>query len=111
MDIKLTKDADKLICVIYKEYLTRIKDGTPKRNAKEFPDHLSWPDSFHQEFSDDDIMETIPELKQAGFIDLYIHGGFQLKPDAIIYMEQRFPDGISGVLEWMAKFKSAIPFL
>ena len=111
MDVSLTKDADKLICVIYKEYLSRRKAGADKRSAKDFGDPFSWPESFSQEFSVNDFSDTLPELKHAGLINLYIHDGFQIKDDAIIYMEQRFPDGISGVLEWMAKFKSAIPFL
>lgn len=34
MDIKLTKDADALICLIYKEYLSRRKTGATRDKAK-----------------------------------------------------------------------------
>lgn len=110
MDTKLTKDGDKLICVIYKEYLTRRKDGMDKRRARDFGDPSKWPDSMLSKLTREDISETLPELKRAGFIDLYIHDGFQLKDEAIEYMEQRFPEGISSVLEWLGKIKNAIPF-
>lgn len=33
-DIKLTKDSDTLICVLYKSYLEARKNGTSKRDAK-----------------------------------------------------------------------------
>lgn len=34
MDIKLTKDSDRLICEIYKNYLDKIKKGVSKIDAK-----------------------------------------------------------------------------
>ena len=38
MDIQLSRDADMIVCQIYKEYLKRIESGTPKADAKIFKD-------------------------------------------------------------------------
>lgn len=110
MGVQLTKAGDKLICLIYKEYLSRRKDGEDKRKTKDFANPFAWPDSMLQNFPRDDISDTLPELKHAGLIDLYAHDGFQLKDEAIVYMEQRFPEGVASVLDWLAKIKDAIPF-
>ncbi len=109
--VNLTKDADKLICLIYKEFLKRRENGLAKRQAKDFGDPKDWPRSFSEEFSIDDISDTLSELKRTGFIRLYINDGFRLEDTGVIYMEQRFPNGVSQVLEWLGKMKSAIPFI
>lgn len=36
MKIMLTKDSDALICLLYKQYLQKRKDGIPKADAKDF---------------------------------------------------------------------------
>ncbi len=110
MATELTKDADKLVCLIYKEYLSRRKYGLAKRQAKDFVEENDWPDSFAKEFNEDDMLDTLRELKSAGFVKQYIHGGFTLEDACIIYMENRFPNGLSQVLDWLGKIKGAIPF-
>ena len=110
MGIQLTKDADKLICLIYKDFLTRRKNGVSKGAARDFPEPSQLPAAFLSELSVEDISETLLELKKAGFVKVFIYGDFQLEDSGIIYMEQRFPNGISQVLDWMGKVKSAIPF-
>lgn len=109
--ISLTKDADKLICLIYREFLLRREQGVAKRQAKDFAEPRKWPASFQANFCSDDLPEILTELKHAGLVKRYIYGGFQLEDAGIIYMEQRFPNGISEVLDWLGKIKSAIPFL
>ena len=110
MATELTKDADKLVCLIYREYLSRRKSGSPKRQAKDFAEENNWPESFLKEFNKDDMSDTLRELKSAGFIKQYINGGFVLEDACIIYMENRFPNGLSQVLDWLGKIKNAIPF-
>ena len=110
MGTALTKDADKLICLIYKEFLDRRKSGTPKRQAKDFAEPDEWPSSF-SEFDEYDMADTLSELKKAGFLKLYIHGGFQLEDRGIIYMEQRFPNGLAQVVDWLCKIAGAISFM
>ena len=111
MEVKLTKDADRLICLIYEDYLFRREHGVSKASAKAYAETTDWPKSLTDEFSRDDVRDTLRELKAAGFVRSYLYGGFSLTDQAIVYMESRFPNGISQVLDWLGKIKGAIPFM
>lgn len=111
MDVQLTKDADKLLCIIYKEYLSRRKSGMTKTQARYFGDPDSWGEISSVDDDLSETKETIAEIARAGLARMFIGGGFELNDTAIIYMENRFPNGLTEVLAWLAKFKSAIPFL
>ena len=110
VEIQLTKDADKSICLIYKEYLDRRKSGLDKKNAKDFFCREQWPAAFVEKSNLSDFLDTIQELQNIGFVRRTMGGGFYLEDAGILYMEQRFPDGVAQVLDWLAKIKSAIPF-
>lgn len=109
-EIRLTKDADKLICLIYKDYLERRENGLQKSSAKAYPERADWPKSLTDHFSVEDVRDTLRELKNNGLIRSYSYSGFALTDNAIAYMETRFPRGVSQVLDWLAKIKSVIPF-
>lgn len=111
MDITLTKDADKLICLIYKDYLERREKGLPKSSAKAYPERADWPKSLTDHFSTEDVRDTLRELKNKGLIRNYLYGGFALTDQGIIYMENRFPNGAAQILEWIGKIKGAVPFM
>ena len=68
MEVKLTKDADKLICLIYEDYLFRREHGVSKASAKAYAETTDWPKSLTDEFSRDDVRDTLRELKAAGFV-------------------------------------------
>lgn len=110
MEVKLTKDADQIICEIYSVYLERRANGAPKRQAKNFADQSLWPEKYRAEWMSQDGRDTIKELKEAGFVRYFIYGGFELQDEAVRYMENRFKNGISEVLGWLGKIKGAIPF-
>lgn len=105
MDIQLTKDADKTLCEIYVNYLNRRADGIPKKVAKEFLNENEWPDP---DWHTPDGKESLAELQRAGMIGQDILDGFWLKDEAIIYMENRFKNGLSEVLEYVGKLVSPI---
>ena len=110
MDITLTKDTEKLLCEVYKQYLERRKSGMAKRSARDFGNPEKWPEDLFSSYSKSDILDALRELKNVGMVRTYLNCGFVLLDPAIIYMENRFPDGVSQVLEWLAKIKNAIPF-
>ena len=62
-----------------------------------------------------DVDETCRELGRAGLLDNFYAGDkvyfVQLSDNGIIYMENRFVDGLTSVLDYMGKIKTAIPFL
>lgn len=108
MSMELTKDADKFLCVLYKEYLQRRKSGIPRRGCKYFSSeelkNLFPNDSF------DDLMDYATELKKAFGVFIDIVGGLSLSDQAVIFMENRFPNGIASVLDWIAKITNVLPF-
>lgn len=102
--MELTKDADLLVCCAYKEYLDRRKNGIPKRQAN----------TFHPEFREntpelsgwlhDDYLYTVGELKRAGFARMALDGTFYITERCIIYMENRFKNGLMEVVDFISKF-------
>ena len=109
LSMELTKDADKFLCVLYKEYLQRRKNGQPKNSSKEFNDQ-ELEKLFPDERSED-LMEYAAELQRAFDISIDILGGISLSDESLIFMENRFPNGIASVFDWMAKIKNAVPFV
>lgn len=102
--MELTKDADKLVCIVYKEYLSKRKSGESKANAKHFNQDFYSGIKPLSDWHPDDIDETINELKRANFVKKYIDGGFVLLDDFIIYMENRFKNGFAEVTDFISKF-------
>jgi len=103
--MELTKETDKFLCLIYKEYLTRRKADIPKSDAIRFssPDQLVY--EFMQGVLPDDIRSSIASLKSIGFVKTNILGNFFLEDKAIIYMETRFTNGLKSVIDFISKFK------
>lgn len=100
----LTKDADKLVCSMYKLYLEKRKSGVDKLNSR----HFSFAEIRSLEalrsYSDFDLKDTIAELKRANFGTMYLDGGFQANEQFVIYMENRFKNGFNEVVDFVSKF-------
>ena len=105
MDCNLTRDAYRLLCLIYKEYLQRLEDGESRSQARSF---ASVPDTVRDNFSAVRLLDTLTELRDAGYIKKYLRDSFRPEPQGIICMEQRLPNGLSQVLEASAKIASLI---
>lgn len=101
MDIELTKDAQKLVALLYKEYLNRRKSGISKADAKEFD--LSEIYSLTDE-SPVDVSETIQEIKSVYPLKEDIVGNVTLSDSIISHMENRFKNGLVDVLSFLAQF-------
>ena len=100
----LTNDATKMICLIYKSYLELRKSGNPKAIARRFSEFYF---SSHKTFSTwhpDDIRDTFLELARKGLLKIYIGGNFDLTDAAIIYMENRFKNGLTEITDFISKF-------
>jgi hypothetical protein len=101
MKTTLTKDADKLACVIYREYLARLEGGIDKRNAKHFKsgfERALLPDESPENFK-----ETLNELCRAfPGTNQYRYQSISIGDDFIIYMESRFPEGVKQVVETLS---------
>lgn len=103
MDVTITKDAYKLICLIYKEYLVKSKTR-PKSEAKFFTfDEISslMPDEYKE-----DILEFVIELSKENLLDnLDLTGNAILSSKAIVYMETKIGKTIDKIVDYIGKLK------
>lgn len=102
--MNITRDADKMLCCIYKMYLSRRKAGSAKVDAIRFSEDFYNEDKELSSWPYSDVSFTLLELAKAGAVKIYIGGNFNLLDSAIIYMENRFKNGLSEVLDFIAKF-------
>ncbi len=106
--IELTKDADKMLCCLYKEYLQRIKYGNSKSSSRFFKMEYTKSDSILSQWHHDDVCATRNELKNNGLLKVQISGNFELTDNAISYMENRFKSGIAEVTKHLANLVAEI---
>lgn len=74
LKFQLTKDADRAICLIYKEFLNRRKSGLQKSRAKDF----SMPQSrepIYSSMPQVDFNDALSELNSVGLIILHYRLG------------------------------------
>ena len=109
--VKLSRDADKFLCVMYREYLTRREHGVPKSEAGEFEEGLwrAFPELKNSISSDMD--ETVHELNDTGLFKEDICGNASLTKDGVIYMENRFKNGIQELTAFISQFASTASIL
>lgn len=108
-DIQLSKDADYLICLIYKYYLELRDNGIPKSDAKILGDSQNVNQNIIPEWSFEDTDDTCRELIKKKLLDNRIYmdnycGYMNLSDDGIIYMENRFKNGLKEVIKFLTNF-------
>ena len=111
-EISLTKDSDALICALYKEYLQKRKKGVPKGEAKYLGGAKHIQSAIVPNWILGDVEETLWELHRAGLLlcqpaDNTVYRSV-LADDGIIYMENRFKNGLTDVLDYVDKVKSIL---
>lgn len=113
MDIRVTKDSDALICLLYKQYCQQRKNGVPKSSAKMFGSSDEIQKTIAPKWTFDDVDETCRELHRAELIEcFYADNVVQdcwLSDYGIIYMENRFKDGLNSVLDYLEKIRNILP--
>lgn len=104
----LTKDADKLICLMYKIYLERRKRKIIKDEASYFGDAEKIQKDIIPDWLVEDVVTTCWELHRKDL--LFCHPGdnsandVSLTNDGVVYMENRFANGLSDVVDFLTKF-------
>ena len=107
--MRLSKDADALICLMYKHFLEQRSNNISKQQAR-YLGHIEEIHSLLQGLcSIDDTVETCKELHSAGLItcefnDNTVFEAF-FNDNGIIYMENRFKDGVNEVLKYIKSLK------
>ncbi len=114
MNINLTKDSDVLICLLYKQYCQKRKNGLPKLDARTFCSSDVIQKTIAPKWTFDDVDETCRELSRAGLLNCEYANNVVidswLSDTGIIYMEKRFKNGLDEVLEYLTKIISLLPY-
>lgn len=111
MDYELTKDADTLICVLYKAYSQKRESGESKADAKSFGSSKDIHKEYLPKWAHEDVAETCRELDRADMLDCFYADNIpfrtSLSDTAIIYMENRFERNTIKLLDYIKK----LPFV
>ena len=108
MNTRLTKDADKLLCILYKDYLIKVKNGLSKSKSSYFGDSNEITTKYLPNCHPEDVAKTCWELHSSGYLtcssgdDLANHVTFT--PNGIAYMENRFKNNLKEVIDCISKF-------
>lgn len=105
-NVELTKDADKLICVLYHEYLNSRSTGISKETARYFGSSEDIQRRFFVGQSEDDITRECWGLHTKGILNCSrgddLANNVYLTNDGIKYMESRFPRGVQEVIKYLS---------
>lgn len=101
----MTKDTEKAFVIIYAEYLRRCKAGESKEQASQFTkQQIKGWDAFSS-WHPNDVDRSLFELKQNGFMRIYVYGEAMLTTEGIQYMEkqpreffQKFTEAVKDIL-------------
>lgn len=105
---QLSRDAEKLFCNMYKQYLEKRSSGLSKTDANYFGDTHLIHETFCPLAPFDDVDELIWELSRNGYI-IGVLGDdilseISITSSAIVYMENRFKNGAKDMLSFLSNF-------
>ena len=67
-NVNLTKEADALICILYKEYLHKMELGLSTDDAQRFGGSIHIHDTLLSQWSYNDVDKACQELDRADFL-------------------------------------------
>jgi len=112
MEIRITRDADAFICVLYHEYLSARKSGASIQKAQFFGDDLSIQSRLFPKWQVADVTHLCFYLEEKKLLDVFEADNraytVHLSDEGIVYMESRFPDGIAQVLSTLAMLAALV---
>lgn len=104
MSVEITKDAEKMLVALYNAFLDRRRNGLSKRDARRFADEYFIHEKPFSSMNPADVTDTRMELWQCNLLKIYIGGDCELSDSAIVYLENRFKNGLTDVLSFLAQF-------
>ena len=112
--VKLTNEADYLLCSLYNGFLEKRKAGVFREKAVIFGNAENIQENFAQSWPVNDIEDAIRELSRADMVECFWADNTfmtcKLTADGIIYMEARFGQKMETVLSRLASLKALLPF-
>ncbi|MPM30228.1 hypothetical protein SDC9_76776 [bioreactor metagenome] len=112
MEIRITRDADAFICVLYREFLKSRKLGKTMDDSVLFGDDDAIQKELFPKWKIEDVTRICWYLAGKELLEAYPGDGkancVSLSEEGIVYMENRFPEGIAQVLSALAKLASLV---
>ena len=103
----LTNEQKHLLVAMYKEVLSR-KSTVPMEQAYHFKDSDELIDLLSLDMSPDHVADLCWKLSSKGYITCYsgddLAEAISLTDKTIIYMENRFKNGLKDVLSFLSNF-------
>lgn len=103
----LTKEQKILLCSMYKDYLSKQPALQPN-DANYFGDSDMIQKMYFPEYNIDYVSEMCWKLKSKGYIMCYpgddLANCISITDETIIYMENRFKNGLKDVLLFLSNF-------
>lgn len=113
-EMKLTKEAGILLRALYKEYLARRKQEVERADACLFIDLESIRAKYTPKWTAEDLADTCRELGRAGVLQCFYGdddvSNVILTTDGIIYMENRFKNGLAAIFSCLETLRSFLPW-
>lgn len=103
----LTNEQKRLLISMYKEVLNR-QPALSMENANYFPDSNAVKELFLPELSSDYVSDLCWKLESKGYLCCYpgddLANYISLTDETIIYMENRFKNGLKDVVAFLSNF-------
>lgn len=96
--VELSRDAQKLLSVLYETYQARRKAGMSKLSARDFQADKITEICEAMGWQKDDVLSTEGELRKTGFIVVFMQGACRLEDPAVVYMENHFKNSVTDAL-------------
>ena len=110
--MNISKDCDALLCVLYKQFLSRRAKGNSIERSGYFGDEDEIRNQLMPKWNVEDIGTLCWRLNGHGLFDVSPGddkaNDVSLTEEGLIYMEQRFPSGAKAVLEHLAKLAALV---
>lgn len=108
----MTKDAEYLLCILYKEYTERRNEGKSKNESSYFGSSKNVLETFFGECELEDLDHTLWELSRLKYVHCFNADNtiyqFYLTPMGIEYMENIYKNKFDKLIDRIAKLKSII---
>ena len=108
-NIKLSKNNDFLICILYKNFLEKVKSGISKSDARWLGSSDEIQENLLTNWSKDDVATACWELDSIGLLQCSpgdnIAYTTYLTDNGIIYMENRKLDKLKTLVDYISKLK------
>ena len=112
-EIRLTQEADLLLCVLYNAYTARRKDGVSRTNARQFGSSQRIQEELLPQMALEDIDDAARDLSKKGLFaflpaDNTVYADAHLTEDGIIYMEHETSDKFFHLMERIANLRTSL---